>query len=333
MNSTDRMKGSARVVSDPTRIIGIAGIARSGKDTVADMIQAELNKDRLPFASSWERYSLAGPLKEMLHVGLGLTDKDPLAEPLYGVSYRTLAQTLGTEWAREMICDDIWLRIATRRTAGKSVIISDLRFENEADWVRKAGGLVIHIERRGQERIAESGHKTEAGIAARHGDYKILNCGTLEDLQRVISKQVAPDLLDILDHKLAWGLEEGMLGKEAPTIVDKGPAAEQQILAITGAQEPNLQDIAGWNLEAYKAEHGSVGHCPSQCGRKMPCVTDPICGKCQDMRKNAKAVAKAVDHLASLGDPCTNCKEACGECDHQKRHQSGDKFGNPKFSS
>jgi hypothetical protein len=95
-------------------------------------------------------------------------------------------QRLGTEWGRDLIAQDIWLRCAGRaleeaeRHGRMGLAITDVRFENEAAYIRQAGGTVIHISRAGG-RIAESAHVSERGVAFVEGDQKIANDGTLEE--------------------------------------------------------------------------------------------------------------------------------------------------------
>jgi len=176
-------------------LIGIAGKAGSGKDTVADLLA-----ERMKFG----RHSFAKPIKDMLYVGLGLMDKaDELAMELYGCTYRKLAQTLGTEWGRKLIDPDIWLAATKRATMGGQFIISDVRFNNEAEFIRKYG-ILIQLERPGQDVIEESDHSSEEGVDGFHGDYRIINFGDLEDLS-VICTSVVVDLKEMLHRKHMWG--------------------------------------------------------------------------------------------------------------------------------
>jgi hypothetical protein len=185
-----------------TLIIGISGVARSGKDTIAEMLHPLLDKAAgLPY---WGRYSFAEPMKAMLLAGLGVADKeDEVAQQRYDCSYRHLAQTLGTEWGRDQIHKDIWVKIAEMRCRGKAVIISDVRFENEANFVRKYG-ILIHIERENQQLILECAHKSEAGIDVLHDDYKIINNGNDLDQLKYTVRHAAIDLEQMLAHKLKW---------------------------------------------------------------------------------------------------------------------------------
>lgn len=158
-----------------TKLIGITGVARSGKDTVADFL-AKL----LP---SFGRYSFATPMKDMILVGLSIRDKDDDASKrVFGHSYRHLAQTLGTEWGRDLIRSNIWVIIAESRLRGDKVIISDVRFENEAAYVREHG-VLIHVSRLCQEQIKESGHVSENGVKFKEGDIRIYNDGGLVELE------------------------------------------------------------------------------------------------------------------------------------------------------
>ena len=180
MNSTDNLKGSSRLMQQvrDTKFIGITGKARSGKDTVGEMLSQNL---------SIATDSFAQPIKDMLKAGLGLEDKALRAEALYTKNYRQLVQTLGTEWGREMVCDSIWLEAMLSRRLGLKTIITDVRFENEAELIRQYGTL-IHVVRFNQEEIEESDHRSEDGIAEKEGDIIIYNDSSLEILKEKVAQ-------------------------------------------------------------------------------------------------------------------------------------------------
>jgi hypothetical protein len=161
-------------------LIGIAGRARSGKDTVANFIIA---------AIGGYRYSFADPIRAML-APLGVDMNDPYWQarkedviPALGVSPRRMMQTLGTEWGRNLINPDLWLVMAHQRLLrnGPGMVISDVRFENEAAWIRKHGGRIIHVIR--PEAKAVEAHASEDGIEMQDTDARLFNSGTLEELQ------------------------------------------------------------------------------------------------------------------------------------------------------
>ena len=164
------------------RIIGFTGPAGAGKDLAASMVPGG------------HRIAFADPLYQGLAVMLGvpeavLRDRSGKERALagFGASPRQLLQTLGTEWGRQMVCHDIWLRVAYWRweqaaAAGLGVIVvPDVRFENEARQIRSEGGEVWLIHRPGVEPVAA--HSSEAGLPLRLIDRLVVNDGTVDQLR------------------------------------------------------------------------------------------------------------------------------------------------------
>ena len=137
-----------------TKIIGLAGLAGSGKDTALTLLKMQLRTAGMAFAD---------PMRAMLEALFAHTGtprrymqhrlcKEAVI-PQLGVSYRRLAQTLGTEWGRQCLGEDFWIRIATARLARlqelrwEAIAITDVRTAAEAAWVRRQGGLIWHIHR------------------------------------------------------------------------------------------------------------------------------------------------------------------------------------------
>ena len=165
-------------------IIGIAGHARAGKDTVAQFIRE---------AHHCMTYAFAEPLKNMLKA-VGLEEhelngwrKDELNND-FQATPRHMMQTLGTEWGRDTVNSDIWVIAAAKRIQqmhrsqpDATILVTDVRFQNEADFVRKHGFL-IHVERPIQ-RIDGSTHRSENRLSMLDSDYYIINNGDLDDLR------------------------------------------------------------------------------------------------------------------------------------------------------
>lgn len=145
------------------QIIGVAGPAGAGKDTVADYLVSQYGFVKLAFA---------GPLKAMLAAG-GLAEPADRAlkeEKIEGFSFtwRRAAQTLGTEWGRALD-PDIWTKMAMNQAIdlqvqGKSVVFSDVRFENEGQIIRAFHGRVLHLIGRKIEMGAAAAHASETGV-------------------------------------------------------------------------------------------------------------------------------------------------------------------------
>lgn len=174
------------------RLIGLTGkpVAGSGKDTVAQSLT------QIGFV----RQAFADPIKYALNAIFGWTmeqweDREWKETKLadLGFSPRRAAQTLGTEWGRSMH-QALWVQLVARELARYDsmdhelvqrpvgMVISDVRFEDEATWVRENHGQVWHILRPGIASVES--HVSEKGVAIAPGDIVIHNVGSREGLQR-----------------------------------------------------------------------------------------------------------------------------------------------------
>lgn len=174
------------------KIVGFTGKAGSGKDTLADYLVESRH---------YIKVSFAGPLKSMLaQVGFPEPkDRATKELPIAGFSFtwRDAAQKLGTEWGRALD-PDIWVKIMEgllqRLSDDARVVFSDVRFDNEAEMIRRLGGKVVHVTGRAADLGANAGHSSEAGVRWADGDVALDNSGSLEST--------------ILD--MHYGLLEGM---------------------------------------------------------------------------------------------------------------------------
>lgn len=174
-------------------IMGLAGRKQSGKSTGAGFME-DLGFERLSFAE---------PLKllvDLLLIDLDI-DVETIADharhkeriiPEIGCSYRYLCQTLGTEWGRNLVHPDLWVKLArtklSKLRADKHVVFDDVRMENEAAMIRELGGVIIHVRRGDAEPVDR--HSSEAGILVRPGDEVLLNHLDLEHYQRELLEVV-----------------------------------------------------------------------------------------------------------------------------------------------
>lgn len=167
-------------------LVGITGRAGSGKDTIGDYLKANYN---------FRSVSFAAPLKEGVKAMFGLDNTHldhPLKEQMLediGKSPRQLMQLLGTEYGRNLVHQDLWLLLANKKveayaSLGFNVCITDVRFENEAEFVRKQGGTILHVER-GVSGTKFS-HPSEAGVEMAQGEFKIENNGTMDELYKSV---------------------------------------------------------------------------------------------------------------------------------------------------
>jgi hypothetical protein len=187
-----------------SKLIGICGFARSGKDSVGTML---CKRD-------FVRYAFANPLKEAcakmfgIHLSDFHNDKKEIVNEFWGFSPRQMAQLLGTEGGRELFRQDIWIKRAefewfkvqrhidhyNQDTFGdkmNGMVITDVRFENEADFIRDNDGTLIHVKRPGADGVVGvNKHKSENGVMINPDDIVINNNGTLEDLETIVDELI-----------------------------------------------------------------------------------------------------------------------------------------------
>jgi hypothetical protein len=141
------------------RHIGLIGFAGAGKDTAALALM-----DR-----GWKRVAFADALKgRALYLGWD-GRKDARG--------RRLLCALGM--AMRAYEPEHWIHHARAAMRGRPCVFTDVRFQNEADFIRAEGGIIVRVVREGLE-IGE--HESEAGQLAIRSDQSILNNGSIEGL-------------------------------------------------------------------------------------------------------------------------------------------------------
>ena len=176
-------------------LIGLCGAAGSGKDTVASMLRE---------SGGFYRVAFADPLYEMVAIVTGLLPEDLQDREIkeaeidwIGRSPRQLLQTLGTEWGRNTVSESLWIDLGMRRisqflAAGRNVVVTDVRFDNEAAAIKAAGGSIWMVLRgEGCVRGVSMRHASEAGIAEVLIDKRIGNWGTLARLRQTVEDAIA----------------------------------------------------------------------------------------------------------------------------------------------
>jgi hypothetical protein len=160
-------------------LIAFAAKAGAGKTTAAKLLVEKAGFTRLSFAE---------PLYNMLEAGgfgrpKTFEEKEAII-PGLGFSWRHAATTLGTEWGRVHLGQNIWSMLALRKACDPDgrYVLDDCRFNNEAQIVREAGGHVVHILGRALETQA-SGHASEAGVNFQPEDYQLYNSGNMKALE------------------------------------------------------------------------------------------------------------------------------------------------------
>lgn len=128
------------------RLIGISGKKGSGKDTFYDIVSSQDPK--------YINVKFADKLKEICSVLTGLPIEYFYNRKYYGkymqdwdMTIREMMQRLGTDVLRDNFDKRIWIKsVFSNLSDNQNVIITDVRFENEADAILERGGYLIRIE-------------------------------------------------------------------------------------------------------------------------------------------------------------------------------------------
>ena len=161
-------------------IVALVGAAGCGKSTVADILQG----------MGYHRLKFSQPLKDMLKA-IGLSDehtegrlKEEPCDLLSGRTPRYAMQTLGTEWARDIMAKDFWLNLwRTKAQKYDKIVAEDCRFANEAALVKSMGGNLWRINRLGYD---YNGHSSETEMEDLNCDCVINNHSNEADLRMMV---------------------------------------------------------------------------------------------------------------------------------------------------
>lgn len=172
-------------------IIGLTGYAQSGKDTVAKILVESYGFTRIAFADKIREFlyevnpmvgcSPSGYLKELVNLkGWDVSKQEP--------QVRRLLQDTGVG-ARKLFGENFWVTQALKDISfGSNYVISDVRFENEADQIKFTGGQIWRIQRIGVEAV--NNHVSETQMDNYPVDQRFMNNGTLEDLELLIKTRM-----------------------------------------------------------------------------------------------------------------------------------------------
>lgn len=138
-------------------IIAVCGSEGSGKDTISNIIEkygytkvsfACILKDIVSILFGWDRVLLEGSTEES-RIWRETVDEWWSKElDIEGFTPRYALQYIATDVFRYHFHNDIWLLSVKRKimNLGK-VIITDARFNNEIEFIKKLGGSLIYVSR------------------------------------------------------------------------------------------------------------------------------------------------------------------------------------------
>lgn len=190
-------------------IIGLCGLQGSGKDTIANFLVNNYNFTRISFASilkdvvavmfGWERKLLEGITTESR---LWRDTKDIWwSEKLKkDITPRKILQEIGTDLFRNNYNPNIWIYCFENKLRKynyeKNIVISDCRFLNEINMIKKLGGYTIEVQRNppkwlsdiktGKLKTIPNIHSSELELIKIKHDFVIKNNKTLFLLEKKI---------------------------------------------------------------------------------------------------------------------------------------------------
>lgn len=139
-------------------LLGLVGVERSGKDTIADYLCRN---------HGFKKYSLAAPIRDIGKLMFGWSDEQiagpgkDVIDPKLGIKPRDFLMWFGTEICQYEIYNKfpqlaefipqrtIWANMMRNyieaNISTTPIIITDIRFKHEADIFEKMGGILIHV--------------------------------------------------------------------------------------------------------------------------------------------------------------------------------------------
>ena len=170
-------------------IIGLTGYAQSGKDTVAKILVEQYGYTRVAFADKIRDFLYdINPMVsgEPLQVKV---DVDGWDKAKQHPEVRRLLQVTGVG-ARKIFGENFWVNqaLGPMALAHPKIVVTDVRFINEADTLRINGGQIWRVKRIGVSAV--NAHISETELDGYPVDQIFTNNGTLEDLEAMIKTRM-----------------------------------------------------------------------------------------------------------------------------------------------
>ena len=174
-------------------LIALSGLKGSGKDTAALVLIRDYGFTKIAFADAVREMALViDP-----YVLLELRDQDMLrlSEIVESKGWdwakreisevRRLLQVIGTEAGRMLFGPNVWIDLLLKRFPDLAdpdtrYVVTDCRFENEAEFVQSLHGDICWVARPG---VVSDGHASETDVVKKYATKILVNDETIEELQ------------------------------------------------------------------------------------------------------------------------------------------------------
>lgn len=172
-------------------IIGIMGRKRAGKNEFADALCAASGGGHvLAFADAIRDIMYAvNPIIGYQDGGFvryaTVIDESGYEAAKEYPEFRQFAQRLGTEGGRAIFGENVWVDLVMSKVRqlpeGSLVLIPDVRFPNEYDAIKEAGGYVVRVDRSSLEGDEHDSHDSETAWLDLEPDTVVRNDGDLSE--------------------------------------------------------------------------------------------------------------------------------------------------------
>jgi hypothetical protein len=325
-------------------LIGITGYKQHGKDTLAKTIAECPPSAGKAWRGEWMITHFADPLKEMAKSVFGLSDEDVYTDqgketlfptPLFMDSYlrgmrqatgldiqprqlsastpRQVLQYFGTEYVRS-VAPSYWFDQLSLHIRGHNkVLVPDLRFLNEAEFLRSLGGVIIKVRRTDLPDSADN-HPSEKEVGQIDPD---LELGTVTG-RFSLQERVATLISQGKFHQTStYDFRKWVVARDAYLL---GAPIERasEILSGSKAYDP-FQNLLDYYEIPFRGSRTAANRIPH---RTTAGITEKLCTACEAWKEphNFNRNVRSWDQLASR----------CRECAAQDNKDRWEKYGKTK---
>jgi hypothetical protein len=170
-------------------IIGLSGYAQVGKDTVAQILVEDYGYTRIGFADTIKKAAyLLDPIITLDGVRLAhAVDRYGWDGAKQVPEVRRILQVLGSEIGRDLIDPQIWVELTMHSVhQDDKIVISDVRFRNEAEEIKWKHGEIWRISRI-QKGAPVNVHRSETDMDSWDFDEYVSNNGSIDNLKQEVA--------------------------------------------------------------------------------------------------------------------------------------------------
>jgi len=171
------------------KLIGLVGKIKTGKTTIASVLSHEFEYDILSFGEKLKEISSKLwdiPIENFYDQNL-----KTVIDPRWGKSPRWFLQHFGTEVVRRLhpmtwiyhVEREVQKRVETPGYGGLKICVEDVRFLNEAQFIKRYGGSLWRVKRDIDISEYYFNHASESEQDLIEADTTIINDGSIPELE------------------------------------------------------------------------------------------------------------------------------------------------------